>query len=642
MGWFDDSDEEDDTKQSSKKKHPRDLFHLSESLHTASETKEDEDNDSVDPLDAYMSGIHAQQANESLPDQETELLSSKNPTRSRLDLDNEDDEADEDWNANTKRTSEGIRTSESQDRTVSNSLGKIFHKAGQGPHHATKRKDSWQDVARPDNIPTIPIEKQFWTPTFTDQGQDWRKIHAVQRSMGSYQHYNQLTPLPDPIYHWNELRDVFGRPLLDKVSDLFQQPTPVQSQTLPVALSGKDAVITSSTGSGKTLAYLWPVLVHIANQPPLVRSVNRHNKSENEDTGPIGLVLVPTRELAIQVHKQAARMLPHILPKAHSKAVIGGHGRYVLLQELKRCGGVELVIATPGRFLDVLSESKGLRLNRITFCVLDEADKMLQMGFEQQVRKILEGIRRDRQTLLLSATMGRKVEQAAKEWLLPDAVRISVGRTGQSSQHVQQHVMVLPNDSAKREFLMEMLPSFADVGRTLVFVATRDGCEDIAGLIRERSPTICVDTLHGDKHQSSRNAALKAFSRGELKVLIATDVASRGLDVPSVATVVNFDAAKNLDSHVHRCGRAGRLSKDSQKTGAAYTLLTRKDADFAHVLKDAFVREDRDVGEDLIELASLSRRSGNVTTRDRHNKSGLGHERVSPNVAPPPKRSRWG
>ena len=350
-----------------------------------------------------------------------------------------------------------------------------------------------------------------------------------------------------------------------------------------------------------------------------------------------------------------------------SKAVIGGQGKYLLQQELKKTGGVDLVVATPGRLLDVLSDKKGLSLRRTTFCVLDEADKMLQMGFEPQVRQILSHIRSDRHTLLLSATMGRRIEKVAMEWLQRDYVRISVGRTGEASANVQQHVLVLPDRDAKKAFLLEMLPTLQSVGRTLVFVATRESCETLANSVRDKIPDMKIDTLHGDKHQSDRNAALRAFTNGKIQVMIATDVASRGLDVPQVATVLNFDPPKNLDAHVHRIGRAGRLSKDNdQQTGTAYTLLTTKDADFAHVLSNAFEREGREISPQLRELAGKSRKSGNVVARNRRNKSGLGHDErdlshedkesksrssggtpnyyrpASGSSEPPAKRSRWG
>jgi ATP-dependent RNA helicase DDX42 len=319
---------------------------------------------------------------------------------------------------------------------------------------------------------------------------------------------------------------------------------------------------------------------------------------------------------------------------------------------------LDLVIATPGRLLDVVSDKKGFGLRSVGFVVLDEADKMLQMGFDVQVRNILRQVPINRQMLMLSATMGNKVGVLASDLLQRDAVRISVGRTGESSHHVQQHVMVLPDEAAKEAFMVEMVPVFLPLGRCIVFVATKDKCEYLAKLLRDRtalssttSSETLILTLHGDRHQSDRTTAVRAFRKGDCKLLVATDVASRGLDIPNVQTIVSFDPAKTLDAHVHRVGRAGRLSNDmqdgGQMTGSAYTLLTKANTDFAFVLRNSFQREERPVSEELEELAQRSRKAGNVEMRKGGNKQGLGfaaeggHYYGSQESDPPMKKSRW-
>jgi ATP-dependent RNA helicase DDX42 len=235
--------------------------------------------------------------------------------------------------------------------------------------------------------------------------------------------------------------------------------------------------------------------------------------------------------------------------------------------------------------------------------------------------------------------------------------QISVGCTGEASEHVRQHVMVLPSYDAKKEWLVEMLPVLVNVGWTIVFVATRVDVEAVADAVRKQNPTLILETLHGDKHPTDRHAALKAFANGKVLVLVATDVASRGLDISNVSTVINFDAAKNLDVHTHRVGRAGRLAKDSQehREGSAYTLLTQKNADFANVLMKAFEREGRNVTVELKGLADKCKRAGNVDSRSKWNKAGLGFndDNVPASAsnfygpssgehdAPPAKKSRW-
>jgi ATP-dependent RNA helicase DDX42 len=645
MGFFDGSSDDEEQQQDNQK---------------LKESKEDTQDEEEDPLDAYMKSL-----------QQLEATPSTQPTNktTRVDL-----EEEEDWSGPPEDFSKSLRSDprrdeedefQSQQTAAKEALENTFRKESHGDR-------TIQDVARlrslPVSIPTSPFSKCFWKGIDTAVGKNWRRDNHVTLSAsnrgkkgigcGGASHWTTL----DPILLFDELRDVLGAALMQQITVNYTAPTLVQSQTLPVALAGRDAVVTAATGQGKTLAYIWPIAVHVAHQDPL----------RPGETGPIALVLVPTRELALQVQKQAKPMLAVAAggKPLKCRAVIGGQAKYMLRQELKHAG-VEVVIATPGRLLDVVSDTKGLSLQRVTITVLDEADKMLHMGFESQVRQILQQIRPDRQTLMLSATMGLRVEKVAAEWLQADAVRISIGRTGEASQNVTQHVMVLRNETDKESFLMEMLPVFCQVGRTVVFVATREGCEKLAAAVRERTADVTVLTLHGDKHQSDRTAAVRAFTKGEVTVLIATDVAARGLDIPNIQTVLSFDPAKNLDSHVHRVGRAGRLSKDTneQQSGAAYTLLTPKNADFAHILRGAFVREGRDISPQLEELAQKSRRAGNVESRTKGNKAGLGfveegqnatHQQVSTakngsttdnaagycgpsgdTHAPPAKRSRW-
>jgi superfamily II DNA/RNA helicase len=229
----------------------------------------------------------------------------------------------------------------------------------------------------------------------TSHGHEWRRQHQVTCSPGTI----------DPVVSFQEFRTVFGDVLCSKIEKKgFTSPTLVQSQTLPVALAGMDALVTASTGSGKTLAYVWPMVVHIVHQVPLYK----------DETGPMAIVLVPTRELALQVHKHVKGMLS---TDYTSLAITGGTSNYHLLHDLRKGGGCHAVVATPGRFLDLLAKKKGLSLGRITFCVLDECDKMLDMGFESQVTEILKSVRPDRQSLLLSATMGCKVKCIAIHWL---------------------------------------------------------------------------------------------------------------------------------------------------------------------------------------------------------------------------------
>ena len=673
MGWFDDDDDDDDNDRDSKElEKPLQAFSAAAANNDGGEDE--------DPLDAFMSNLQSNAAAAAASSD-----NSNNIKQGRMDWDNEE-EATSHWEeANAALNTKTSGDNEDDDLFNNNNdnknakqarqaLEKTFRKAGE----ILNKEDLSALELQQQQQQWDPFPKCFWKPAVpsTEKGKQWRKEHQVHihsssnsSSSSSKKSKPSTVIMMDPILDFDEIRPVLGPSLRDTIQQQgFSHPTAVQSQTLPLALAGHDVMVTAATGQGKTLAYIWPIAVHLAAAAAAAAAHQQQQPSAAEETiiGPTALVLVPTRELAQQVHKQAKPMLA--CQHFTSRAVIGGQGKYMLQQELKRTGGkIDLVVATPGRLLDVVSEhnpKKGLSLKRVTLLVLDEADKMLHMGFEAQVHKIVRQIRPDRQTMLLSATMSRRIESVATAWLQPNAVRISVGRTGEASRHVNQHVMVLPNEQAKENFLVELLPALSNVGRALVFVATREKCERLADTVRKALPELMLDTLHGDKHQMDRTSALRAFSRGEIRVLIATDVAGRGLDVPHVATVLCFDPAKNLDTHVHRVGRAGRLSKESenQEIGSAYTLLTPKNADFAHVLRGAFERENREVPAELIELALKSRRSGNVASRSRWNKAGLGYdnrdtsfgeshaplesksefrrEQQAPS-APPAKRSRW-
>jgi len=268
---------------------------------------------------------------------------------------------------------------------------------------------------------------------------------------------------------------------------------------------------------------------------------------------------------------------------------------------------------------------KATNCDRTTLVVLDEFDKLLAMGFEQQVGSILNYIRPDRQTFMFSATYGSKLQRVSNKWLHDDFARIAIG-AGLSSEHVAEHVFVMP-DSGKKQWIIEMLPIFAEIGRSIVFVASRVGCEELKNYVNSTlgSKGITVESIHGDKHQSDRNASLAALKKGKVSALVATDVAARGLDVTDIMTVINFDAANNLDSHVHRIGRAGRLSGGNHKKGNAYTLLSPKNVDFAAMLVESFRKEGKEIPDDLIDLASKSHRQYGSNSNARGRKKGLGY-----------------
>jgi len=371
----------------------------------------------------------------------------------------------------------------------------------------------------------------------------------------------------------------------------FEAPTPIQAQALPLALAGRDVLGIAQTGSGKTLAFVWPAIVHLMDQPHIQRG-----------DGPIVLILAPTRELASQIYVEATKFSkPH---GAKVAAIFGGAGKWEQTKLLKE--GVEILVATPGRLLELL-KTKATNLKRCTMLVLDEADRMFDLGFEAQLHSVLGQIRPDRQTLLFSATFKRKVEKLANE-VLQDPVRVVCGKAGQANEDVTQEVVVLPNEEAKYQWLAHCLPGLVREGKVLVFVSSKQGCEDLAGRLtillqadaRASSlPPWKVEALHGDKDQHERSLIMRRFKQqqqqqqqqkgvdggkedGACRVLVATDVASRGLDIKDIRNVINFDMARNMEAHVHRCGRTGRMTVEGGREGGkAFTLLTPRDSGMA-------------------------------------------------------------
>ncbi|CAL0302380.1 unnamed protein product [Lupinus luteus] len=361
----------------------------------------------------------------------------------------------------------------------------------------------------------------------------------------------------------------------------YEKPTSIQCQALPVVLSGRDIIGIAKTGSGKTAAFVLPMIVHIMDQPEL-----------QKEEGPIGVICAPTRELAHQIFLEAKKFAKSYGIRV--SAVYGGMSKLEQIKELK--AGCEIVVATPGRLIDML-KLKAFTMTRATYLVLDEADRMFDLGFEPQIRSIVGQIRPDRQTLLFSATMPRKVEKLARE-ILTDPIRVTVGEVGMANEDITQVVHVIPSDSEKLPWLLEKLPEMIDQGDTLVFASKKATVDEIESQLALRG--FKVAALHGDKDQASRMDILQKFKSGTYHVLIATDVAARGLDIKSIKSVVNFDIAKDMDMHVHRIGRTGRAG---DKDGVAYTLITQKEARFAGELVNSLIAAGQNVSVELMDLA---------------------------------------
>ncbi|KAF5470322.1 hypothetical protein F2P56_010842 [Juglans regia] len=335
----------------------------------------------------------------------------------------------------------------------------------------------------------------------------------------------------------------------------YTTPTSIQAQAMPVALSGRDLLGCAETGSGKTAAFAIPMIQHCLAQSPVRRG-----------DGPLALVLAPTRELAQQIEKEV-KAFSRSLDSLKTAIVVGGTHIKEQRSELK--AGVDIVVATPGRFIDHLQQGN-TSISRVSFVVLDEADRMLDMGFEPQIREVMCNLPEKHQTLLFSATMPTEIEALAQEYLT-NPVQVKVGKVSSPTANVSQKLEKVP-DSEKIDRLLDLLVEEATQAErsghplplTIVFVERKTRCDEVAEALVVQG--LHAVALHGGRSQSEREAALRDFRNGSTKILVATDVASRGLDVTGVSHVINLDLPKTMEDYVHRIGRTGRAGSMGQAT----------------------------------------------------------------------------
>ncbi|XP_064609215.1 probable ATP-dependent RNA helicase DDX46 isoform X2 [Liolophura sinensis] len=382
---------------------------------------------------------------------------------------------------------------------------------------------------------------------------------------------------PKPIKTWAQCG--VSKKIMDTLKrQNYEKPTPIQAQAIPVIMSGRDMIGIAKTGSGKTLAFLIPMFRHILDQPPL-----------EEDDGPISLILTPTRELAMQISSECKRFA-----KALGLSVVcvyGGTGISEQIAELKR--GCEIIVCTPGRMIDMLSANNGrvTNLRRCTYVVLDEADRMFDMGFEPQVTKIVDNIRPDRQTVMFSATFPRQMEALARK-ILTKPIEVQVGGRSVVCKDVVQEVILIDEDS-KFLKLLELLGLYHEKGSVLIFVDKQEHADDLMkDLMKHSYPCL---SLHGGIDQYDRDSTIVDFKQGNVKLLVATSVAARGLDVKHLILVVNFDCPNHYEDYVHRCGRTGRAGN----RGYAYTFITHEQERYAGDLIKALELSGSPVPPDL-------------------------------------------
>ncbi|XP_028818226.1 putative ATP-dependent RNA helicase DDX59 [Denticeps clupeoides] len=329
----------------------------------------------------------------------------------------------------------------------------------------------------------------------------------------------------------------------------YEAPTPVQMQMVPVGLTGRDVIASADTGSGKTVAFLLPAVVRALEAAAVPR--------------PVSLILTPTRELAIQIERQAKELVMG-LPNMRTALLVGGMPMPPQLHRLKQ--NIKMIIATPGRLLEVLKQ-KAVHLDGIKVVVVDEADTMLKMGFQEQVLDVLEQVPKDHQTLLTSATIPTGIEQLAARLTL-DPVRITIGEKNQPCANVRQIVLWVEEPSKKKKLFEILSDRKLYQPPVVVFVDCKLGADLLCEAV-EKVLGLKTVAIHSDKSQHERNRILQGLLEGEFEVVVSTGVLGRGLDLVNVKLVVNFDMPANMDEYVHQIGRAGRLGH----RGTAITFL---------------------------------------------------------------------
>ena len=449
----------------------------------------------------------------------------------------------------------------------------------------------------------------------------------------------EITPLED--FEDCELAEAL---LLNINRSKYRKPTPVQRNTIPIMLGGYDLMACAQTGSGKTAAFLFPIIHTLLDVGPRPY----RSKIARHQVAPEALVLAPTRELAVQIHTEAKKF--SYRSDLRCVAIYGGMDMRVQAQDLD--DGCQILVATPGRLLDFCTArdrtgkggkngpSPKVSLTNIWHFCIDEADRMLDLGFELQINQITSqrGMppAAHRQTVMFSATFPESIQKLSREFLKEQYCFVKVGKVGSTNAGITQ-TLEFCADSKKRDFLLLLMKhagAYHAKRLALIFVDTKRDANDLVGFLVNGG--FEATSIHGDRSQEERLAALKSFKSGVTPVLVATDVASRGLDIPNVSHVVQYDLAHNLDDYVHRIGRTGRAGN----TGTATAFYNQKNRSVAKALLGYLSQHGQDIPQGLVDIASQAStlpsrsngKSATTTTTRASARRGL-----SGDPSPPPQ-----
>ncbi|KAF8803654.1 P-loop containing nucleoside triphosphate hydrolase protein [Phlegmacium glaucopus] len=550
----DDDDEEANRMDQAIKAKAKDTLHV------------DED-DEVDPLDAFMSDVKEEVKKVNLEDMKKIIGANGGRSRIRLDermVENGMEELVEDM-----LPDELDATDLNPEDILALAAKKAKKKELAAVDHARIRYESFR--------------KEFYIPppdiaAMTDEEADLLRLELDSIKIRG-------VDCPRPVTKWSH----FGLPAncLDVIKRLnYTAPTSIQAQAIPAIMSGRDVIGVAKTGSGKTIAFLLPLFRHIKDQRPL-----------EQMEGPMAIVMTPTRELAVQIHRECKPFLKVLNLRA--VCAYGGSPIKDQIAELKK--GAEIIVCTPGRMIDLLTANSGrvTNLKRVTYVVLDEADRMFDMGFEPQVMKIVNNIRPDRQTVLFSATFPKQMDSLARK-ILRKPLEITVGGRSVVAAEIEQVVEVRAEET-KFNRLLEILGQMYNEDpecRTLVFVDRQEAADN---LLRElmRKGYLCM-SLHGGKDQVDRDSTIADFKSGVVPIVIATSVAARGLDVKQLKLVINYDAPNHMEDYVHRAGRTGRAGNK----GTCVTFITPEQERYSVDIYRALKASNVTIPKDLEELAN--------------------------------------
>jgi ATP-dependent RNA helicase DDX5/DBP2 len=438
----------------------------------------------------------------------------------------------------------------------------------------------------------VKFEKNFYNPNSTLSEDE--AYHLRTSSKMRIQGDNVPLPIKDfdSINFPHEIINHFK-------SKGYKTPTAIQAQGWPMALQGRDMVGIADTGSGKTISFVLPALIHAKAQAPL-----------REDDGPIVLILAPTRELCTQIEEVVREYTPFF--NLRSTSVYGGASIVPQKKALKR--GCEVVVATPGRLID-LHKQGFCPLNRVSFLVLDEADRMLDMGFEPQLNQIIPQTNKNRQSLMWSATWPREVRALANDFL-KNYIQVTIGDDElKANDKILQKVEVVDYHDKKNKLLYYIQDRRSD--RIIVFCNMKRTCDVIEDFLGSQG--FSAVAIHGDKSQAARDSVISMFKAGRKTILIATDVAARGLDIEGVKLVINYDFPKSVEDYVHRIGRTAR---GHVKEGLAYTMFCKDDAGNAKKFVEILRQSKQDVPAELEQMARSSRGPSSNSSRGPYYNKG--------------------